>query len=116
MSEGLILEKLSNLEMQCTKTDKKVEEIVKTVSLIAVQSKQIDNMQIQLQSLWLKYDDAFKPEGTVSMIKQFQASCPRDAMKETLNQQWKTINRQWWALGFLATIVTGCLAKAFKLF
>lgn len=106
MSEELILEKLENLKEQYEKTDEKVEKIIVTVGLIAVQSKQIDGMQVQLRTLWMKYDDAFKPEGTISTIKQFQASCPRDDMK-------RSINRIWWAIGLLATLGTACLIKSF---
>jgi hypothetical protein len=111
MSDRLILEKLSNLEKQSDNLNEKVDKIETAVGLIAVQSERIDSLQTQVQTLWIKYDEVFKPDGTVSMIKQFQAGCPRDLLKDTLKQQWKVINRLWWAIGLLTTIVTGCLMK-----
>jgi len=99
MTEKLILEKLEQME-------KKVDKIEVAVGLIAVQSERINNLSIQVQGLWGKYDESCGPTGTISTIKNFQAGCPRDVMKETAA-------RQWAAIGLLAAIVTGSLLKAF---
>ncbi len=104
MTDALILEKLDTLEKQSNKLDKKVDKIETAVGLIAIQSERINNMQRQLQSLWTKYDEACGTEGTLSKIKQFQAKCPKDSIKNS-------ITRLWWAIGLVATTVTGCLIK-----
>ena len=104
MSDQRILEKLGNLEKQSNKLDQKVDKIEITVGLIAVQSERINNMHGQIQTLWKKHDEAFGSDGEVIKIKQFQSSCPRDLIKANLN-------RQWWSIGLLATIVAGCLVK-----
>ena len=99
MTEKLILEKLEQME-------KKVDKIEVAVGLIAVQSERINNLSIQVQGLWGKYDESCRPDGTISTIKNFQAGCPRDSIKET-------VARQWAAIGLLAAIVTGSILKAF---
>lgn len=105
MTEQLILEKLETLEKQSDKLDKKVDKIEIAVGLIAVQSERINNMQIQVQSLWEKYDQAFGQAGSVDLIKQFQASCPRVEIG-------KSLNRLWWAVGALTSVMAGCLLKS----
>ena len=107
MSEELILDKLDKME-------KKVDKIEIAVGLIAVQSERINNLSLQTQSLWVKYDKAFGDEGTIDKIRQFQVGCPRESIKVTLENQDKTISRQWIAIGLLATIITGCLIKILK--
>ena len=99
MSNDLILEKLEKME-------KKVDKIETAVGLIAVQTERINNISGQVNSLWAKYDDAFGPDGVITQVKNFQASCPRDNMKDVINRQWKVI-------GLSATQVTGALLKAF---
>lgn len=108
MTEQLILEKLDTIEKQSNKLESKVDKIEIAVGLIAVQSERIDNMQKQIHMLWVKHDESFGPNGTINIIKQFQASCPRDYLRASLSLQWKVI-------GLLATAVTGCLFKAFGL-
>ncbi|MCP4607688.1 MAG: hypothetical protein GY845_03085 [Planctomycetes bacterium] len=113
MADELVLEKLENLKDQYDNIDKKVDKIETAVGLIAVQSEQISSMQLQIQSLWLKYDHAFSPEGIISELKQFQSKCPKEALQEALANLRKTIDRQWMVIGLLATIVAGSLLKAF---
>ncbi len=99
MTEKLILEKLDQME-------KKVDKIEVAVGLIAVQSERINNLSIQIQGLWAKYDDEFSPHGTIAQIKNYQASCPRETIKESFN-------RQWTAIGIMAAVLAGCLLKVF---
>ena len=120
MSETLILEKLSKLENQYAKTESKLDKIENqyanteskldkidsTISVIAVQTERLNAMSVQVQVLWNKYDDAFKPDGVVSKIQRHQAGCPKDTVKESLDRMWVVI-------GLMATAVTGCLLKAF---
>jgi len=99
MTEKLILEKLDVME-------RKVDKIETAVGLIAVQTERINNVSNQVNSLWAKYDVAFSPEGTISQIKNFQASCPRDEIKYSISRQWVTI-------ALLTTTVIGIALKAF---
>lgn len=104
MTEQLILEKLESFGKQFSKLDEKVDKIEIAVGLIAVQSERINNVQLQTRTLWQKYDEAFGVNGTFSIIKQFQAGCPRKYIKISLT-------RLWWALGILATLVVSCLIR-----
>jgi len=94
-----ILKKLEKMEA-------KVDKIETAVGLIAVQSERINNMSNQINALWQKYDDAFAPDGIVNQVKNFQAGCPRENIKDVVSRQWK-------AIFLLATLVTGALLKAF---
>jgi len=67
-------ERLSSIE-------KKIDDIQRAISIMAVQAEKISQMQLQLNSLWKKYDDLCGPEGTVQDIRQFQAGCPRTQVK-----------------------------------
>jgi len=109
MTESLILEKLDKLEKQYDKFDKKVDKIETAVGLIAVQSERINNLSNQVQSLWIKHDEAFGPVGMVSRIKNFQAGCPRDRINDALTRQWAII-------AFLALMNTGTFLKALGVF
>jgi len=97
MTESLILAKLDRLEVQ-------MDRMIKTVELIAVQEVRINSLDSQVKELWSKHDDAFGNNGVVTQVKQWQASCPRGSIKETLNQQWTVI-------GLLSTVVCGMVLK-----
>ena len=99
MNDDLILGTLEKLEQ-------KVDKIETAVSLIAVQGERINNVSNQVNALWSKYDDAFKPDGVVSQIKTFQSGCPRESIKDALNRQWVII-------GLLATTVIGIALRVF---
>lgn len=99
MTEKLILEKLDVMA-------RKVDKIETAVGLIAVQSERINNLQIQVQALWDKYDEACGPDGLVNKISNYQASCPRDSLKDSLTRQWIIIS-------LLATIVISSMIKIF---
>ena len=99
MTEKLILEKLGDQADRLAK----IEQVI---SVIAVQNEKILNLQSQVSSLWNKYDDAFGPDGVVNQVKNFQASCPRESIKDALNRQWVII-------GLLATTVVGIALKTF---
>ena len=106
LMEKLILEKLDD------QADR-LHKIEQAISVIAVQDERILNMQAQLNSLWKKYDKAFSPDGTVSGIKNFQASCPRDNIDKTLKRQDTMIKVQWSVIGLLVMIVTGKVIGVF---
>ena len=100
MSEQLILEKLSRLENQYIKTENKIDKIDATISIIAVQTERINSVSTQVQELWIKYDEAFKPNWIVNKIQNHQAGCPKKHLEKELNQLW----------GALAIMVTAGIA------
>ena len=102
MTDKLIIEKLDDQA-------ERLKKIEQAISIIAVQDQKILNIQAQISSLWKKHDAAFSPDGVVSEIKNFQASCPREQIKIDLAKQWIII-------ALLAAIVTGSLLKAFGAF
>jgi len=99
MTEKLILQKLEGME---TKMDK----MESAISLLAVQSERLNNVSNQVENLWKKHDEISGPTGLVNELKNFQAGCPRDYIKQTLDRQWVVI-------GLLASIVSGAVLKAF---
>ena len=102
MTEKLILETLESMSDRLLK----IEQVM---SIIAVQDEKILNLQAQVSQLWKKHDQACGPEGVVNQVKNFQASCPRIQIKET-------IDRQWVIIALLASMVCGSLFKAFGVF
>ena len=108
MSESLILSKLERME-------EKMDKIETTVQLIAVQEERINNLSGQINSLWLKYDTAFGSNGVITEVKNWQASCPRDTIRETLTVQWtvmkNAISQQWIVIGLLSSVICGVVLK-----
>lgn len=100
-NHALILQKLDQQSDRLT-------SIEKAVSTIAVQEEKIEAMREQMAELWRKYDRAFEPGGTISEIKAYQAACPKEDIKIALS-------RQWFAIGVIATIMTGIFFKAIGL-
>ena len=67
-------------------------EIQKTLNLLAVQNERITTVQKQVADLWKKYDELAHPNtGMLSVIKNFQASCPRESIKIQLKWLWCTL-------------------------
>lgn len=91
----VILEKITNLgkaqsEYQ-EKTDAKLDSIGSALQSIALQQKDIQHIQAEISTLWRKHDDAFGPAGTVTEVRNFQQSCPRDHFKSKFRDVWATI-------------------------
>jgi len=103
---ALILKKLENLEIRQDGFDGKLDAIGKALSDIAVQQNEIGHLQNQTRELWEKYNETHGPNGIISEIRTFQATCPREAISIEIKRQWATIC-------LLATLVTGALLKAF---
>lgn len=100
--EKLILSKIEKVEQ-------KVDKIESAISQLAVQNEKITHLSAQISALWEKYDQAFGPGGVVTQVKNFQAACPGEAVKD--GQQ-----RLWFALGVVATMMAGGVLKAFGAF
>ena len=96
---------LDKLEEQSSR----IKTIERTMSIIAVQDEKLASLQSQQSKLWDKYDALVAPDGIIAKVNSFQAACPKENVKAT-------IARQWAAIALLATIVTGTLMKALKVF
>ena len=100
----VILERISNLghiqaEYQA-KTDIKLDSIGAALQSIALQQKDIDHVQRDVAELWHKHDEAFGQTGTITAVREFQQSCPRDHFKSKFFDVWV-------AIGFVFTCLAG---------
>lgn len=118
-SEDVILEKIEHLSETVRQQWKGLQkqgddigEIKKTVGLIAVQSNRIDNLSGQVQELWMVRKEH---DERLNQVQQFQASCPREAVKETnaalKDEMQTTMKRQWAIIALMATLLVGALLK-----
>ena len=60
---------------------KRLDQIEKAVTAIAVQDEKIVNLQTQVNGLWKKLDLYFSGNGIIPTMQQHQASCPRNQVK-----------------------------------
>jgi len=72
---------MTDVETRLDKIESKLDSIAETLKVVAVQHEQIANLQGQVSALWTKYDSICGPEGTISVVRNHQASCPRAQMK-----------------------------------
>jgi len=96
--EEVMIQKLEAL-------DKKVDKIENAVSLIAVQNEKITNLSSQVNALWEKYDAVFAPDGIITHLSNFQASCPRETYGKTLDNINAMVKAQWVVIGLLLTVI-----------
>lgn len=90
MSQEKILEKLSG----------QFDELRKEVSQVAVQRKEIDHLDSQINALWRKFDALNEPNGILTRMRDHQSSCPGDSLKAS--------NRNLWgAIGLVITLIIG---------
>lgn len=85
---GKLLEKLSE----------KLSIIDQSITAIAVHSEQITTVQNNVMALWVKYDAAFNPEGTLARLQAQASACP----KEDLRTQIKAL---WGAVGLVIALI-----------
>jgi len=106
--ESLILSKLDRLESQ-------MDRMVKTVEMIAVQEVRLNSLSSQVNELWEKRDEDFGPNGIVAQVRNWQQSCPREIIKETITSQWSltksSINTQWAVIGLMSSLVCGIILR-----
>jgi hypothetical protein len=58
------------------KQNSKLENIEKSLTILAVQGKEISHLESSVNKLWESYDKIFGPDGVMAEIKTYQASCP----------------------------------------
>lgn len=61
------------------------------LTTIAVQEEKILTVQRQVDSLWKRYDYAFRPDGTIAKLQVIAASCPVAEYKNAINRLWAAI-------------------------
>lgn len=66
-----------DVDARLSKIEEKLEAIQEILSKMSVQSEQIATLQRQSDALWRKYDKIYDD---MVLIKNWQASCPRNAM------------------------------------
>jgi uncharacterized membrane protein len=114
-NEFTIINKLEKMEK---KVEERMDRIEAAIGLIAVQEERITNITTQVNTLWSKYDSAFGPEGVISEVKHWQASCPRDNIKDAINVQWtvmrNAVHQQWVVLGLMSTVMIGIILTMIK--
>jgi len=104
-SEDTILNEIKHMRGDIGKLDSRMGGIEDAVKLVAVQANQIHTINREVASLWKIKDDC---SAEMKIIRQFQASCPRDQITKMEHQQTKTLNNQWTAIKLLAgTMLTG---------
>ncbi len=74
-----------------------LQEIQRSVNLVAVQDERMKHLEISIEALWKKQD---RTADTIDMITRHQASCPREQIK------WV-----WWVLVPQAFVLLGILAS-----
>lgn len=69
------------LEHRLDKIEIRLDGIANTLNVLAVQEERINRVQAELSALRIKYDGLIEPNGTLTAISTFQASCPRAYIK-----------------------------------
>lgn len=76
---------MTEFEERLDKFETKLDDIHKTLSKMAIQGEQISNLRTQQETLWRKYD---KVSEDLAVVRNWQASCPRESIKEKFNWIW----------------------------
>lgn len=85
-------QRLTNIEKKLDSHGETLEDIQKTLSLLAVQNEKITFQQGQIATLWGKYDSLVDPRnGVITKILTFQASCPRGNLQSHVKWLWVTL-------------------------
>ena len=104
-SEDTILNEIKHMRGDIGKLDSRMGGIEDAVKLVAVQANQIHTINREVASLWKIKDDC---SAEMKIIRQFQASCPREQIEKMQEQQTLTLNRQWKViLGLAAAVIAG---------
>ena len=95
-----IMAELKTQTTTITQQSVRLEKIETLLVENAIQNTKIKEIQIQLNTIWTKYNQLSGPGGIISEIKSHQANCP----KPTLDTSF---NRLWWAFGLLVSVYAG---------
>ena len=87
----VVVTKLENIEaVQKTQGDD-IKAMSKSFSVLAAQSEQINNIQMQISALWKKYDTITGTDSVIEKLREHQKDCPKDEMYRTFNWMWAVI-------------------------
>jgi len=93
-----IISELKDIKVSQREQQTDIKELSKAFGKLAVQNEQITNLQIQQAGLWERLDK----------VKDYQAGCPREQIKNMQDQQTVTLNRQWKViLGLTTAVIAG---------
>jgi hypothetical protein len=85
-------QRLDSIEKKLDSHGETLGEIQKTLNLLAVQNEKISSLQVQIASLWKRYDSFVDPRnGVITKITAFQASCPRGSFQTHIKWLWGTL-------------------------
>jgi len=104
-SEDTILNEIKHMRGDFTRFDTRLGAIEEAVKVMAVQANQIQTLDRDVVALWKVKDDCGEE---MKIIRQFQASCPREQIDKMAERQKETLAQQWTAIKVLAgAMVTG---------
>lgn len=109
----------SKINRLSDKVDGRLQGIEKTLTTIAVQQTEIRQIRGELSAVWGKLNDLSKPDGTISIIKDHQAKCPRFTINERFDDLEKVHNESItqirWVFGGIGTVIAGISALFIKI-
>jgi len=104
-SEDTILNEIKHIRDDFTRLDARLGSIEDAVKVMAVQANQIKTLDRDIGALWKIKEECGQE---MKVIRQFQASCPRDQIDKMAERQKETLSQQWMAIKVLAgTMMTG---------
>jgi hypothetical protein len=72
---------MTDMEKRLDTIEKKLDGISSTLSQIAIQRDRIERLEQRMHAIWERYDALVGPEGVLSKLSNFQASCPRGQIR-----------------------------------
>jgi len=101
------------------KFDVRLHAIEEMLTTIAVQQTEIRQIRGELSAVWGKLNDLTKPDGTISIIKDHQAKCPRFTINSRFEDIEKvhneSIKQVRWIFGGLGTVTAAIGALFIKI-
>lgn len=72
---------MTDMDKRLEAIEKKIDGISTTLSQIAIQRDRIERLEERMHAIWQRYDTLVAPDGILSTIRNFQASCPRSTVR-----------------------------------
>lgn len=87
----VIVSKLHSIEESQRDQGEDIKELSKSFSVLAAQSEQINNIQMQVSALWNKYDSLTGADSVMEKLREHQKGCPKEEVHRTFNWMWSAI-------------------------
>ena len=84
---------------------KRLDAIIRELSEINVHKQHLDDIEVKVSAVCLAHNEAFKPEGMVARMKNFQASCPRTSYHSWIVALWFAMVAGFTGMGTLIKIL-----------